>query len=104
MKKIFFLCIIVTLLPALSFGECQTTTETLMYFDPNRFLFVDQVGSISPHQGVSLIMNDIISGKALLIPKDTKIMSIKDINEFICVAIINGTPLIAIKKHISCEK
>lgn len=104
MKKFLFILLTFFLFPVISYGQCRTIDQTLMYVDADRFIFVEMIGSRFHEQGLNLIFNDLKSGKAVLIPSGVEISGISPINEFICVAVINNRPLIALRKHITREK
>ena len=104
MKKLTLtLCLIIMCTSA--FAECVAIEDTVMWTDIERYDLIARIGKINPQQGLSLLLDDIRTGKAIQINKGTrvdKVVFLPD-NEKVCIVRVNGMGMVGISKAIRCN-
>lgn len=99
----WFICLLVIVLPSIVSADCITVMDTVMYFNPERFLLVDRVAAVNPAQGLAMMKEDVVDGTAVFVKERTKIRKVEAINAFIGIAEINNQLLVCVLKSISCK-
>lgn len=97
------ICLLLLVIPMLCYGECVTTKDTIMYFNPTRLVQVDRVLAVNQTQGLAMMKEDIVSGDAVFVKERTRIRSVERFNAYIGVVLINDQLLIGFLNDISCR-
>lgn len=97
------ICLLLLVTASTCFGECIVAKDTVMYFNPARFVQVDRVASVNQTQGIAMMKEDIVSGDAVLVKERTKLRGMERINAYIGIAQINDQLLICSLNGISCR-
>lgn len=102
MKKLLVILLIL-ITYSYSNARCYIHHDSIMYFNPERFLLVVDMLSVSSPDGIDLIINDINSGAAVIVKSGTPIDNFDHIGSMLISVKIQYISLIGFISSLKCE-
>ena len=103
MRKLFLTLILIVITSTIASARCVTNTDTIMYFDPERFLALDNVANVNVAQAQRMALGDIEAGRAVLVTMGTTVTKIETLNKFISIFKIGEVNVIGCNEHVKCN-
>jgi len=103
MRKLLLTILLCIVLASPTLAGCIANTNTIMYFDPDRFLAVDRVANFNEAQAQRMALGDIEAGRAVFVTLGTVVTKVKAINQYISIFEIGSTTVIGCNDHFNCN-
>ena len=103
MRKLLLTILLCIVLASPTLAGCIANTNTIMYFDPDRFLAVDRVANFNEAQAQRMALGDIEAGRAVLVTMGTTVTKIETLNKFISIFKIGEVNVIGCNEHVNCN-
>ena len=105
MKKLMLTLCLVVICSTSIYAECEIDNSTTWFSDADRFEVIWKTSNVNKQQAMSMLLDDLKTGKAIRLEKGTKIdrLVVHPDNDKVCVIRIKNQVLIGLIQAVKCK-